>query len=1013
MEESTGEYEIDHIQFGMLSTDDIIKMSTVHVTNSKITSSKSMETGSVYDARMGTCAMTQAQRMHRCVTCNLQLKDCHGHFGYVMLNTPVTNPLCMKHILNYLKMFCFSCYRLVVREDQLQMYGLLEFSGVQRYLRILQKIKTSDICNRCSAQQPKYSLVIQEQVIYAAPRTSGCVVSSPVALSSDTIFRVFDNILDEDVVLIGIQPQHAHPRNFILQVLPILPTMSRPFAVSGGQTLLDDDLTVQYIEILKINAQLTPAARFKHSDQRLAKVSQLLHMRIQDLFRNSKTRSKHGSKNGHVSRGYIDRITGKQGQIRNNIMGKRVDKTGRSVIGAEPTMSMQEFGVPKCIATTLTFPEVANRYNLAWLQGLVDGGKTNFLKKTATSTVLLTRDSRTQATALHYGDVLVRPHLQLQRTPRQSLDGFIYCGRINNNGPQEEERSRVLDRVSIETRHAVEAWMSQAPCTSASFLWVLDPRKTLLAEGDVVFRGGARLDHVEPAKTRSVTVEIGDVVERHLHDGDVIVINRQPTLHRGSMMGRFVRVMPGNTFRMDLASTGSFNADFDGDEFNIHVPQDQESRVEIIELSMTSTCIISAATSTPNINIVQDSMLGAYILSRFNEPVGRAAFFDICMVIRGVTSSWITERIAVIEAVMGKFGEQQTAFTGRGVLSLVFPPNFSFSRGDVCISSGVFVRGELTKLVLNKQIISCIHENYSIAETVNFIDNLQFVIGKWFEDRSFSIGLQDCVMTGDRTRITAEVQKCLFEADHTQRVTHVAREKKVCGILSNALNVGLRIAQENMPPGNNFLHTVRSGSKGAMFNLTQITGLLGQQIVMGGRPKKVLNHGARTMPHFPFCFTPEDVNEEFKSQGFIDTGFGEGLDPRQLFFHAITGREGVTDSALETANSGYAQRRLSKIFEDVVVAADGTVRDQNNTILSLVYGDHGLDPLIVRNVRIGQKTTQRFCDAAFLLDITHKEMIQERLRGRTRSLNPHHPAPVHQSHFVVADRRGTKRRFDG
>ena len=151
MEECSGEYEIDHIQFGMLSTEDIIKMSTVQVTSSKITSSKSMEVGSVYDARLGTCAMTQAQRMNKCVTCNLHLKDCHGHFGYMMLNTPVTNPLCMKHILNYLKMFCFSCYRLIVTEDQLQMYGILAFSGNQRYLRVLQKIKTSDICNRCTA----------------------------------------------------------------------------------------------------------------------------------------------------------------------------------------------------------------------------------------------------------------------------------------------------------------------------------------------------------------------------------------------------------------------------------------------------------------------------------------------------------------------------------------------------------------------------------------------------------------------------------------------------------------------------------------------------------------------------------------------------------------------------------------------------------------------------------------------------------------------------------------------
>ena len=955
--QAKGDYNIGMIRFGVLSAREILSQSVCEVTSYKLSSKTASEAaaGTVYDARMGICPSGIAGGA-RCVTCGHDLDGCPGHPGHIVLEVPVCNPLMMKHILLMLKITCFGCSRLLLTSTQIDLRTgssslAASLTGRAKFSRVAEACKTADICSHCTLKQPKLNLAISECLIYASVKDVQHPTLKPEPLSSIDIFRILDGIRDSDVIIAGIDPTRAHPRNLVFRVLPVMATASRPYAVSG-KVISDDDLSCLYAEICKINVAIRTAQSSDHPDAaRMQKLIANLHFRIQILFRNNGTgKGKNNSTTGRPLKGIVDRITGKQGLIRNHLMGKRCEQTARTVIGAEPTLGMQEFGIPPIVASTLTIPVRIAEYNLDAMQGLVDSGKTNTVRDALTGIAYRSRDLCIPGSILEYGDLI--HHLPGRKIPSM--------GTIRPGG-------------TLFTESALTMWSSLEGLSVENAFVVIDPHAVPFIKGDRVWRrdisGSGDSPPAEitgtlrPQRFRKLVLKIGDIVERHLADGDYVLVNRQPTLHRGSMMAQKVRVLPGKTFRLNLATTPGLNADFDGDEMNIHVVQCLESRAELEELANTDQCLISAATSTPLIAFVQDTMLSVFLMSRDNESIDRATFFDMSMVIKSIDGGDTTlGRIAAVDAVMRREGilGNAPAYTTRGLLALVFPSTFQFAADGVLIVDGVPLAGAITKPILNRSILHGIFEQYPRPVTVAFIDNLQFIATAWIERRSFSIGLQDCICGGN---IQAAVSRFIFEADLARRATHTPRlrEAKITMILNNALVVGQRISNEHMDPNNGFLVAIDSGAKGALFNISQITSLLGQSIVGGTRIKKTLNNCKRSMPHYAFHLSPED---SFESQGFITSSFAQGLSPREFFFHSMTGREGVADSAIETATSGYSQRRIVKTMEDVTIGTDGTVRDGQRNILSFVYGDMGLNPSMIR--KIGEET--RTCNAAAILE---------------------------------------------
>jgi DNA-directed RNA polymerase beta' subunit len=855
--------ETASIIFGVYSTKEIIEMSVCKVNIAKLTGP-----GSVYDERMGSSIETN----NLCATCGKCPKVCSGHFGYIELNEYIIHPLFYKNVVSFLKCFCIQCNRLLISEDQIKLCGLDKFKGENRFKLVLDKLEKVDICCYCNNTQPKISystldnticMEYKEKVnVYEEHKSKSSKHKSKqnskisIELSVEEINKFFDAILDEDVILCGFDPTRMHPRNLIMSVFPVIPPCARPFVISDGN-ICDDDLTNQIIEIIKANNILAPDTNNlvnEKNELRKQKALQCLKFRIMTFYNNSQGKAKHPT-NGRPIKGIKERITGKEGQIRNNLMGKRVEFSGRTVIGPDPKLPFGWMAMPEAISKDLTIPEIACVYNLKYLENIVNTNKANFIVT------------------------------------------------VNNN-----EETRLNLKYAMFTK-GTELLPNDIIIRNGKKLEIID----CLKEGDKIERNGKILDKIYYSTKKKITLKLGDVVHRHLKDGDTVLLNRQPTLHKGSMLAMKIRVMPGKTFKFNLATTKTFNADFDGDEMNIHVPQSIEARTELELLSASKYNIMSAQASKPNMCIVQDSLVAAFLMTKdVNNNLTKSQFFDISLTgeMKG-KSLWSKERVKIIKNVLKMKGKNSCVYNGRGLVSLILPYDFIYEQKNdaysdepiVKIYRGVMYEGALDKTTLgacHNSLIQVIHKEYGVDMASEFISNIQFISNGWLLVNGFSIGLEDCLITSPENviQIQDKISRCYVEADGIEATTYNEgiREVRITAALSKAKDVGMKIAKDSMLSTNNLLSTVLSGSKGDFFNIAQLTGLLGQQNLLGKRVQPTLNNSKRTLPHYAFGKLDKEV--EYESRGFVRHSFIEGLNPQEFFFHAMSGREGVCDTAM-------------------------------------------------------------------------------------------------------------------
>ena len=325
--------EIESITFGIYSPEEVLSMAVCKVDNAKKTG-----IGSIYDPRMGTTDSTM-----KCETCKENASECPGHFGYIELNEPIVHPLYYKRVTAFLNCFCLKCYRLILQEDQISICGLSRYKGESRFSKILEKIKKVDMCCQhtgkfdddgdpiiCGKDRPKIKFTALDSS-FSLVYEDGKKNKTSIILTTEEIKKVFDNISNDDVELLGFDPALCHPRNFIISVLPVLPPCDRPY-VRADNKLCDDDLTIQYIEIIKANNNLVEEDEEIESNQKSRKRDKgdtfrqralaSLRFRILTTFNNGQGKAKHTT-NGRPIKGIKERLTGKDGQIRNNMMGKR------------------------------------------------------------------------------------------------------------------------------------------------------------------------------------------------------------------------------------------------------------------------------------------------------------------------------------------------------------------------------------------------------------------------------------------------------------------------------------------------------------------------------------------------------------------------------------------------------------------------------------------------------------------------------------------------------------------
>ena len=436
--------EIDFIQFGILSSEDILKLSVCELNSSKLVGANS-----VYDPRMGILEMNEI-----CPTCHQNSKHCVGHFGHINLNVPVLHPLYHRLILSILKCICYKCSRLLLSEEKLILNNLYKVSGTNRFSTIIKHMDKIDVCSHCESLQPKYIFSTSDKFIYMIFKING--ETTKIQMFENEIYKIFSNVIADDIHLLGLNKDLFHPKNLIINVLPVLPPVSRPYVMAEGITC-DDDLTLQYLEIIKANIHI---ANHKMTEFKKQKFIQILKFRIRSLFDNSSEKQK--VSNGRPLKGIKKRLTGKEGIIRNNLMGKRVDKSARSVIGPDPTLCVDEIGIPFEIAHTLSYSVSVNQYNIKEIEKWIKEDKVNFVIRKGEDNdnirINMKYGTNTFGTKLLYGDIIFR------------------------NGQYKMMITKEND-------------------------------KFLVHEHDIIYRNGQKLENIKPNRKKNFSLKIGDVIE--------------------------------------------------------------------------------------------------------------------------------------------------------------------------------------------------------------------------------------------------------------------------------------------------------------------------------------------------------------------------------------------------------------------------------------------------------------------------------------------------------------------
>ena len=437
----------------------------------------------------------------------------------------------------------------------------------------------------------------------------------------------------------------------------------------------------------------------------------------------------------------------------------------------------------------------------------------------------------------------------------------------------------------------------------------------------------------------TIDLKEGDVVHRHLIDGDVVLFNRQPSLHKASMECHRIKVLPYSTFRLNVSATKPYNADFDGDEMNMHVPQSIVAATELKALASVLRQIISPRTHTPIIQIVQDTMTGVFRISKPDAKVPEHIAMNI---------------LGRMKRPLSSFTRKNEPRTGQELISTTFPlMNFD---GRIKLENGQLMKGLLKKGAFNgsiddsaEGILSILHNDFNPQRCGQFINDVQSVVTKYNLYTGFSVGASDLIAKPEVYEKVEDIIKTarkkmadLISNVHAgQFLNDSARqdgeelEIQILNILNTASTSVAESVMESLPKNNRMIEMVDSGAKGSNLNIAQMVALLGQQFIVGKRVQNTLQD--RTLPHFT------KYDHGLEAHGFVENSFISGLRPAEFFFHAMAGREGLIDTAVKTSDSGYIQRRLVKTMEDLHVEYDGTVRNATGSIVQFRYGGDGVE----------------------------------------------------------------------
>ena len=912
-------HKISHIQFSVFSMQQIEQQAHIRVKSDKIyigseEGRKVPAIDGVLDRRMGLSSVKGV-----CDTCGNELANCLGHYGYIDLAYPVFHWGYFKFVTQILQCICKNCSRILLDSDEISYFiprlrkvninSLNRKALLKNILLFARKHIRCPYCSNFNGSIKSAKKFGFMKLVHNPYKPSGhkhLEVDQISFLQNFAEAKNYNRDLDKNL-------DRAMDLLTPLKVLKIFQAVRDSdclfLGMNPGHGRPEDLLLVR---ILVPPPCIRPSVHTElgasNEDDLTIKMAEII--KINCSIRSLQKQNNHVTKimelwetlqincallinsdaplppNIQVSkprRSFVHRLKGKHGRFRGNLSGKRVDFSGRTVISPDPNLRVDEVAVPVEVAKIMTYPERVNNHNIDSLRLLILNGSD-----------------------IHPGANYVIP------------------------------KARGLEQHSEVT-------------------------KTYLKYGN--------------REKIASNLTMGSIVERHMMNGDIVLFNRQPSLHKLSIMTHYARIMPHRTFRLNECVCTPYNADFDGDEMNLHLPQSEEARAEALTLMGVKSNLITPRNGEPLIAAIQDFITGSYLLTQKDEFFDKIHFTQL-------VSSFLKhdDSNLLIQLPKPIIVKPRELWTGKQAISVLLNPNCSSTfhinirapgkqySGDnyeemcpnesfLVVHNGVLLAGALDKSMIGSGSKSNIFytqlRDYGKDCAIICMTRLARLIPFYLMNRGFSIGIGDVwpgkTLVQKKKRLVEEGYiKCQdyiqeFKEGKLTSQPGMSVEETLEAIinkeLSSVRDYAGKECKEELHMTNSPLIMALCGAKGSWLNISQMIACVGQQAIGGKRMPNGFTE--RSLPYFA------RKSKEADAKGFVENSFFSGMTPTEFYFHTVGGREGLVDTAVKTAETGYMQRRLVKALEDICIQYDMTVRDSNRNIIQFIYGGDGIDPAMM------------------------------------------------------------------
>lgn len=895
--------KISHLYFGIHSANDIRQAAQIQCISKNLYIQDSIHkpvTYGVLDNHMGT-----SQKDQKCETCGKNLAECIGHYGYIDLELPVFHVGYFRAILNILQSICKSCSRVLLPSDQKKVFletlkkpNLSYLQKKALHKRISLKCRKNPVCSYCGSlngQVKKCALLKIVHERFKNTKKSDQIISEFIAEFDEAIEH---NKELENFVNKGTQ-EMLNPV-VVLKLFERITDEDIPLLLMNPDSGRPEDLILTRISVppLCIRPSVT-------SDLKSGTNEDDLTMKLTEII------------------------------FLNDVIQKH------RTSGAKMQMIMEDW-------------DFLQLQCALYINSETSGIPLNMQPKKPT-----------------------RGFVQRLKGKHGRFRGNLSGKRVDFSGRTviSPDPNLRIDQVGVP-EHVAKILTYPERVTKAN----IQLMKKLILNGCDVHpganfieqRGSNMKRYLRYGNRQKIAQELkyGDIVERHLMDGDVVLFNRQPSLHKLSIMAHIAQVMPHRTFRFNECVCTPYNADFDGDEMNLHLPQTDEARAEALVLMGTKSNLVTPRNGEPLISAIQDFITGSYLMTQ------KDTFFDrtkanqlISTILAG------TDINTEIELPPPSIWKPVALWTGKQIFSLILRPSKCYpilanlrakgksytSNEELCVNdSFVLIRNsELLSGAMDKgtlgsgsknNIFYILLRDYGEKYAADAMWRLARITSFFLANRGFSIGIGDVtpgigLLKAKHNLLNAGYTKCdefiqNLKEGKLQAQPGCTEEETLEAVILKELSVirdhAGKSCLKELPKSNSPLIMALCGSKGSFINISQMIACVGQQAISGHRVPNGFED--RSLPHF------DRHSKSPAAKGFVQNSFYSGLTPTEFFFHTMGGREGLVDTAVKTAETGYMQRRLVKSLEDLCSHYDMTVRNSVGDIVQFVYGGDGLDP---------------------------------------------------------------------